>query len=555
MKSICKYIMMGALALSTASCSDFLDTVPHDALSPSTTWQTSDDANKFLTGIYDGWEYGDQLLYWDCASDFGYNNFSWEGLRPMGDGSMTASNVGWSLYDFGHIRRVNEFLANIDKCEFSDESAREDMKAQARFIRAYKYFRMNWNYGGVPIIDSYTSAEEAQVPRKSEAEVKSYIESELDDLVNSINTTPASRGRIAKGAALALRMREALYYEDWATAKDRAEKIIALGQYELDKDFSNLFTVSGQDSKEIILAVQYITGTKSLYTVGQMYNNADGGWSSMVPTYAVIDNYEMANGLTTSEEGSGYDETHPFNNRDPRLGMTVIYPGRNYTASDGSIAIYNTLDQTINGSTNANYMTQADNASKTGLTWAKYLDPITQYTTGIWDTNCCPIVFRYAEVLLTYAEASNELNGPSDTKIYDYLDMLRERVGMPAVDRNKYNTQAKLRELIRRERGAELAGEGLRRDDILRWKDTSGNMVASTVLNCILERKVGTVSMDSSVPEGERAIIELNADAKRLKIEERKFNTYNRYLPIPQSSIDANTNLTQNEGYAPKEGC
>lgn len=547
---------MGALALSTASCSDFLDTVPHDALSPTSTWQTSDDANKFLTGIYDGWEGGDVLLYWDCGSDFGYNNFSWEGLRPIGDGSMTASNVGWSLYSFSHIRRVNEFLANVDKCEFSDESAREDMKAQARFIRAYKYFRMNWNYGGVPLIESYTSAEEAQVARNSEAEVKNYIETELDDLVKSINTTPSERGRIGKGAALALRMREALYYEDWATAKDRAEQIINLGQYQLDPDFSNLFTVAGQSSSEIILALQYITGTYSLYTVGQMYNNADGGWSSMVPTYAVVDNYEMANGMTIDEEGSGYDATHPFKDRDPRLGMTVIYPGRDYTASGGSTEIFNTLDQTVNGSTNANYMTQADNCSKTGLTWAKYLDPITQYSTGIWDTNCCPIVFRYAEVLLTYAEASNELNGPSDTKIYDYLDMIRERVGMPAVDRTKYNTQAKLRELIRRERGAELAGEGIRRDDILRWKDTSGNMVASTVLNGRLERRVGTVSMDSSTPEDERATINTNATDKELLIETRVFNTYNRYLPIPQSSIDANPNLTQNSGYeADDSGC
>lgn len=541
---------MGALALTMASCSDFLDTVPSDALSPSTTWKDATDAEKFLTGCYDGWETGDYLLYWDCGSDYGYNNFSWEGLRPIGDGSLSANSVGWSLYDFTQIRRVNEFLANVDNCEFTDETSREDMKAQARFIRAYNYFKMNWNYGGVPIIDSYSSAAEAQVARNSESEVKKFVESELDDLVNSINEKPAARGRIAKGAALALRMREALYYEDWATAMDRAQKIIDLGQYSLDADYSNLFTVSGQTSSEIILAVQYILNTKTLYTVGQMYNNGEGGWSSMVPTYNLVDTYEMANGMTIDEEGSGYDATHPFKDRDPRMAMTIIYPGRNYTKSGGSTAIFNTLDQTIDGSKNSNYYSAADNASKTGLTWAKYLDPITQYTGGIWATNCCPIVFRYAEVLLSYAEASNELNGPSDSKIYDYLDMVRARAGMPAVDRNKYSTQETLRELIRRERSVELAGEGVRRDDILRWKDSkTGKMVAETVLNGRLERRVGTVNMDSSVPEGERATINTAATADQLLVETRSFESYNRYLPIPQSSIDANLNLTQNTGY------
>lgn len=553
MKSICNYIILGALALTTASCSDFLDTVPNDALSPSTTWKDETDADKFLTGCYDGWETGDYLLYWDCGSDYGYNNFSWEGMRPIGDGSLSANNVGWSLYDFDHIRRVNEFLANVDNCEFSDESTREDMKAQARFIRAYRYFQMNWNYGGVPIISNYQSAEEAQVARNSEIEVKEYVESELDDLVKTINEKPAARGRIAKGAALALRMREALYYEDWATAKDRAEQIINMGQYNLDSDYSNLFNVAGQSSNEIILAVQYIENTYALYTVGQMYNNGEGGWSSMVPTYNLVDTYEMSNGMTIDEEGSGYDATHPFHNRDPRLAMSIIYPGRNYTKSGGATAIFNTLDQYIGESKNSNYYTAADNASKTGLTWAKYLDPITQYS-NIWSTNCCPIVFRYAEVLLSYAEASNELNGPSDTKIYDYLDMIRTRVGMPVVDRTKYNTQEKLRELIRRERSVELAGEALRRNDILRWKDTSGKMIAETVMNGRLDRRVGTVNMDSSIPEGERATINTEASADQLLIETRKFNTYNRYLPIPQESIDAsNKNLVQNSGYTKKE--
>lgn len=547
MKRFKNYIVLGMAALLGTSCSDFLDVTPKDALSPSTTWQTETDAEKFAIGCYDGWEDGGSLLYFDCGSDFGYNNFSWEGYRPWGDGTLTAASPGASLYSFTTIRRCNTFMENIDAIPFTEEATKNDLIAQIRFLRAYQYFKMNWWYGGVPIIDNYESAQEAQVPRNTEEEVRTFVEQELDEITPMLNATPAERGRVAKGAALALRMREALYYEDWATAKDRAQQIIDLGQYSLDPDYENLFTVAGQSSPEIILAVQYVENTKGLGTIGQMYNNGDGGWSSIVPTHNLIDTYEMSNGLTIDETGSGYDATHPFANRDPRLAMTVCYPGQDYVKLDGTSAIFNTLDQQLDGSANANYMTSADNASKTGLTWNKYLAPITQYA-DIWSTSASPIVFRYAEVLLTWAEAENELNGPS-AEVYNKLNQIRTRVGMPEVDQAKYGTKETLRELIRRERGVEFAGEGIRRADIVRWKDASGKMVAETVLNGTLNRRVGTVSMDASVDPELRATIDVNAAASDILIENRKFAAHNRYFPIPQTSIDKNPQLTQNDGY------
>ena len=547
MKRFKNYIVLGMAALLGTSCSDFLDVTPKDALSPSTTWQTETDAEKFAIGCYDGWEDGTQLLYFDCGSDYGFNNFSWEGYRPWGDGTLTATNTGASLYSFTTIRRCNTFMENIDAIPFTDEATKNDLIAQVRFLRAYQYFKMNWWYGGVPIIDNYESAEEAQVPRNTEEEVRTFVEQELDEITPMLNATPAERGRVAKGAALALRMREALYYEDWATAKDRAQQIIDLGQYSLDPDYENLFTVAGQSSPEIILAVQYIENTKGLGVIGQMYNNGDGGWSSVIPTHNLIDTYEMENGLTIDEAGSGYDPVHPFANRDPRLAMTVCYPGADYINSNGVTAVFNTLDTQIDGADNANYMTSADNASKTGLTWNKYLAPITQYA-DIWSTSACPIVFRYAEVLLTWAEAENELNGPS-AEVYNKLNQIRTRVGMPEVDQAKYGTKETLRELIRRERGVEFAGEGIRRADIVRWKDASGKMVAETVLNGTLERRVGTVSMDASVDPELRATITVDAPATEKFIETRKFAAHNRYFPIPQTSIDKNPQLTQNNGY------
>ena len=499
MKNIKFYILTGFAALALTSCNDFLTTVPKDAMSPSSTWKTQDDVSKFLTGCYDGWEDGGALLYWDCGSDFGYNNFPWEGFRNIGNGSFTPSNPGWSFYSFTLIRRVNTLLENAEKATFSSDAVKKDILAQARVIRAYRYFVMNMCYGGVPIIGNYTTAQEAQVPRAC------------------------------------------LYWGKLQEAKDAAQQIIDLGQYSLEPNYANLFKVSGQNSKEIILATQYLSGTYSL-SIGHLYPNGDGGWSSIVPTQQCVDNYEMANGMTIDEAGSGYDPTHPFHGRDPRLAMSIIYPG-----CDWNGRVFNSLDKKINGSDNADYPTNADNASKTALSWRKYLDPISQYG-DIWDTNCSPIVLRYADVLLTWAECENELNGPS-AEVYNKINQVRNRVGMPNVDQAKYNTKEKLRELIRRERGSEFAGEGQRRWDILRWTTSDGKMVAEKVLNGTLSRITGTLVNSSTKDSSDPTMRATITPGATEVIETRTFKDYNKLFPIPQSNIDNNPKLEQNPGY------
>ncbi|MCD8310367.1 MAG: RagB/SusD family nutrient uptake outer membrane protein [Prevotellaceae bacterium] len=538
MKRIMTYLLSVITLTAITSCSDYLDTTPYDSLSPSLTWQTEDDAQSFLIGCYDGWADSYELLYLDCASDYGYNNFSWEGWTFIGNGLMTASNGTYAdnLYDFTMIRRCNTFLANIDGVEFTDQAKKNDMIGQVKTIRAYEYFDKNWWFGGVPLIENFSTAEEAQVPRNSEEEVKQFVYDEIDEAINLLYDAPKARGYIAKGTALAVKMRSALYYGDYNRVVDAAKAIMNLGLYQLESDYANLFLVSGQDSKEIINAVQYIENLYTLYTIGQMYNNGEGGWSSIVPTQNLIDAYEMADGQTI-DESSDYDPTHPFYNRDPRMAKTVVYPGMYWNGS-----VYNTLDQTIGGAANSNYPTAADNSSKTSLTWAKYLGTGIDYYSDMWDTNACPIIFRYAEVLLSYAEAENELNGPSAT-VYDLVNQVRRRAGMPDVDQGKYGTQEKLRELIRRERGVEFAGEGLRRADILRWKDSSGNILATTLMNGTLSRITGTVN-DAEADETLRATVTGTA-----AIETRIFNSYHRYFPIPQDAIDKNPNLTQNPGY------
>lgn len=534
MKRILVYILSGMAILGT-SCSDFLDTAPVDALSPATTWKTETDAEKFLVGCYDGWADETGILYWDCASDFGFNFHAHEGWREIGAGTMTPTGNVANYYSFGMIRRCNDFIENIEGVAFADAAKKNDMIGQVKTIRAYQYFTMNWLYGGVPIIDSYETAEEAIVPRNTEAEVKEFIYKELDAAIPLLNDAPKASGYIAKGTALALKMRTAMFYSDFQIAKEAAKAIMNLGQYELDPSFENLFTLAGQGSKEIIAAVQHDENLYSNWMFATMYNNGDGGWSSMVPTQNLIDTYEMSNGLTKEESGSGYDSNHPFANRDPRMAMTVLYPGMDWNGG-----ILNTLDKEIDGKANPNN-NGANNCSKTRLTWGKYLNPMDQYG-DIWSTNGQPIIFRYAEVLLSYAEAENELNGPS-AEVYGLLNQVRNRVGMPNVDQAKYGSKDQLRKLIRRERAVELAGEGLRRLDIIRWKDTSGKMVAETVLNAPLMAILGTINYDESDPTMRAEITGSEL------VENRVFKPYHRYLPIKLSALEKNPKLVQNEGY------
>lgn len=330
MNNLYKYLLAGLLTAGSVSCSGFLDTAPRNQLSQKTAWKTPEDAEKFLVGCYDGWESGGTILYMDCLSDFGFSFHAHEGFRSIGNGTMSPTSPGASFYGYGTIGRCNLLLKQIEEIPNMPEAQKKRIIAEAKVIRAYQYFTMNFLYGGVPIIELPQNADEARLPRKTEAEVRAYIAKDLDEAIPDLEAN-VTRGRLGKGAALAIRMREALYYGDWEVAKAKAKEIIDLNVYSLEPSYQKLFTIDGQGSAEIIAAVQYLETVKPHYTsIGSMLNNSVGGWSSMVPTANLINLYEMKTGLTTDESGSGYDATHPFKDRDPRMAMTVCYPGANY---------------------------------------------------------------------------------------------------------------------------------------------------------------------------------------------------------------------------------
>lgn len=561
-----KKIISLALCLAGAgtftSCDDFFELYPKDQLTTSTYWNTAADAEAAVTAAYNWWVnnyIGSKFIFYeDSYSDIGFNYTNASNMRNMGRGSVSPSATPnyWKQYEI--IRRCNFVIENIDRIPATaiTEKEKNDYLAQVRAIRGYSHAYLATWYGDAVIMDFVPeTAEDANIAREPEAKVKEFAMNDLIWSAENINEKPLEKGRIAKGTVLSMIARFNLLWGNYQDALDAANKVVALGQYELDKDFLNMFSIAGQNSKEIICTYEHVKTTYAYSDVIRFYNNADGGWASFVPTQNMVDMFEMADGKQIGEPGSGYDPVHPFANRDPRLKNTVIYSGLDWMGRNNVPRIFNTLDKNLpNGSVNKDYYTAADNASHTGMLWAKYLYPNqAQYSTSMNDDGLCPIIFRYAEILLTKAECLVELNQDLQEAM-NIVDQLRLRGGHIAVDRSKYNTQAKVRELVRRERTIELAGEGFRFEDIVRWDayDASGAKTGKKVVEIVMPgdllRLCGTVNYDEPDPD-KRMVVNLKATREDRLVEVRYFDKKQLLLPIPQAEMDANPKLVQNAGY------
>ncbi len=544
------------------SCDDLFDLYPKDQLTTSTFWNTSDDADAAVTAAYNWWVnnyVGSKFVFYeDSYSDIGFNYTNASNMRNMGRGSISPAAVPnyWRQYET--IRRCNFVIENIDRipAEKITEAQKNDFLAQVRAIRGYSHAYLATWYGDAVIMDFVPqTAEEAKIPREPVAKVKEFAMNDLIWSAEHINEKPAKKGRIAKGAVLSMIARFHLLWGNYQEALDAANKVTALGQYDLDTDFLKIFSMAGQASKEIICTYEHVKTTSAFTDVIRFYNNADGGWASFVPTQNMVDMFEMADGKQITEAGSGYDPVHPFYHRDPRLKNTIIYSGQDWMGRNNVPRIFNTVDKTLpGGAVNKDYYTAADNASHTGMLWAKYLRPNqSQYSTSMNDDGLCPIIFRYAEILLTKAECLVELNQDLPEAM-NIIDRLRLRGGHIAIDRAKYDTQAKVRELVRRERTIELAGEGFRFEDIVRWDAydangaKTGKKVVETVMAGDLFRLCGTVDYNEPDPD-RRLIVNLNAPREDRLVEVRYFDKKQLLLPISQAEMDANPQLVQNQGY------
>ncbi len=566
--------VIAALSLIVTSCSDFLDRAPKDALSPSTFWQSEDDAYLALIGTYNGlnniyhnghWT-GYNCIMMDALSDNLFDYFSWEGYNVLTTGNITPSNngVAGSFFNFSDIRACNEYLENEGNINWSTSGLEDQYKAEVRTIRALLYlYRTNW-YGDFPLITKTMSLEDSyNQARTPVAEVHKFIESELKDCINALPTrAQVTQGRICKEFAQGLLMRYYLWNSDYADARTYAKAIVDEGNLSLANDYKSMFEVANQYDNETIFDFSFVANTdRDLYGNPFVANGALGGWSSIVPTVDLMDEFECTDGKTI-DKSDLYDPTHPFLNRDPRLRVTMVYPGQVYTGyTDSQNGCYNSLSPTINGNNNLDYWNNAGNASKSGLQLGKYFLASNVTPSGLSHMSAHFKVMRYAEVLLTLAECDIEL-GNLDEGV-KYLNMVRRRAGMPDV---AVTDQETLRAQVRRERRVELAGEGLRREDMVRWRvDANGKWVASGGTPYIVwkfQHNYCIEHLDGYIEDYKDANGDWVAhvtgrtggghNAPQTAFARENFETFtakNIYWPISQSTIDTNPALTQTEGY------
>ena len=528
-----KNIILALLCATVlVGCSDFLNRGPGDELSPNTFWKTEKDAKVNLVGCYANFESGWTLTYLDCASDNAYNFHKHEGYTVLGNSSMSASDPGANWFNFDGIHACNEYLEKQDQVNFTTEGLKEQYEAEVRSIRAYLYFIRTQLYGDFPLfVKNFTTPEEAKVERTAKAEVDKFIEAELKDVIDVLPDKNES-GRFNKAAAQALLMRFYLYNNQYEAALKVAQRIKGYSMPNLSYEES--FLLENIHNSEMILTRDYVMDTQS-FNFTAFLPNSLGGWSSVVPTQSLVDSYEMADGKTIEEAknlGEFYEE-NPYINRDPRLRASIVYPGQNYEG-----AIFDPLNPK-----SSDYYSNANNATKTGYNFKKFYSNLEQFGHEFWNTGQCFPIFRYAEVLLTIAECKVELN-QLDNDLYEAMDAVRLRAGMPKVDRTKYNTQDSLRDLVRRERRVEFAMEGLRRFDVIRW-GIGEDVMKGQLMSC----PYGVVNHNEVVDSTTGDVsVTLNLPAKL--IEDRMFEKgKSELLPIPQTKRDKNKLLKQNPGY------
>lgn len=528
MKSM-KYIITAAacLLISVSSCKkDALDKQPTDASSSATYWKTETNAVQAVNNVYrylgDFWD----RIFISGATD---DSFAWSNwpsdILYVGNGTATSSTGVFSHYwgnFYKMIGAANNVLDNISKVSGMSDEMRNRLIGESRFLRAYAYQQLIGMYGDVPLVTHVQPISEFMVARTPRAQVAAFIVKELDTAAGFLPASyaaAADAGRITKGAAMALKARTYLYEGDWANAATAAQDVMTLGAYHIDSDYLSLFNGTNKDSKEIILSGRYIAETYANGTATWVGGPSIGGWSEITPVQSLVDEYECTDGNTIASSPL-YSAARPFENRDPRLKLTVVVPGVVVNGTTIDVTAPNSIDGL-----------SKNNASFTGYYYKKYIPAV---ISGNYDNNSSNdiVLIRYAEILLTYAEAKVE-SGAVDQSVYDAINLVRQRTGvnMPPVTAAKAATQAALRTIIRRERRVEFPLEDNRLFDIRRWK------IAETVMNGNVYGILNNYNTD-------------RADyGSHVLVEKRSFSNRDYLFAVPQNEIDLNKSLVQNPGW------
>jgi starch-binding outer membrane protein, SusD/RagB family len=561
-------LLFGVLLLGIASCSDYLDTVPGDKYDDNAIWSSSTLVEGFVYNIYNGIPYPYQWYMSASLVDeaIPYQNDGiitkvvTSTLTPEDQGAFVSNwalcmeNWYWKSA-YSNIRACNLFLSKIDDTSFTDSSEKQQLIGEVHFLRAYFYYLLMTQYGGVPLIDKVMNVGDSyEVARNTFAETIDFIIADLDAAVaDSKLSSQTDKNRATEGAVYALKSRVLLYaasdlhhstswqngyahpelvgyttdnqQELYKEAKAAAEKVMNMGTYSLynaytDKavNFQQLFLKMTSDEQIFITTYDKVNihyyGTDWLAWV--CGTPSYGGFALNQVTANLADAFENSDGTTFNITTQASD---PFSNRDPRFEATVLHNGSSWYYNNNGTLTATTIDLSEYGADS--YYTPY---GVTGYYIKKFIsitDGDNTYYYGARQPQPY-IQIRYAEVLLNYAEACLGIGGSTEeANARSAMNLIRKRAGMPDVT----DTGSALLARYRNERRVELAWEGHRLWDVRRWMIGAQGYVNA------------------------RGMFYDYSTYSEFDYQTRAWNNSHYLIPIPRTEINKDSKLIQNPGY------
>ena len=559
-------ILLTSLGLLACN-NDFLDREPLDKISSASVYNDEALAQAYINntigrlpfGIsgqkWDGDGYGQYPCIIASITDEARAKSGWVvNNAVIINGNITPTNSGglgiWASA-YRTIRQSNEIILGMETSPLKDEFKAFAI-AQARYVRAFTYFDLARRYADVPLITIPQSVndQDLAVPQTSREEIYTFVINELTAIAPDLPTlSKIGSSGVSKQAAIALASRTALYAEKWQAAASFADQLITGTDNDglaLYNDYRGLFLSVGNNVETIFekqTLPPLVGNSFGLYNWPVRWRTDWGGQTN--PSQELVDAFQMKNGLPISDPTSGYDPNNPYANRDPRLAASVFYHGSEFSEIQplkGEPFIDMEWNNGNEGPGDPGKFHGA--ASITGYLVKKFVNPADGFSPQEDRSVSSWQELRFAEVLLIYAEAANEADGPSN-KVYDAINKIRTRAGMPDVPAGLSKEQ--MRDYIRHERRIEFVFENHRWWDLIRWG------TADEVLN-------------GYVPHGVKVERKANAPSKadQPQLFDPQFLKYTIFelqgrdqvfpqsyfkQPIPQGELDKNTNLKQNPGY------
>ena len=554
-----KNLLLALFVALASGCSDMLDIKPTSFISDEAIWEDKVLIDKFVANTY-----GSMLCGFNrCTAGFGQNwSMSWAGnmdsatddfasvsdspiYTQLNKDAITAQSCPFVseiwIQEYLVIRKCNTIIERVAGVDDKVLTAKEKLRidAEARFLRAFCYFDLGRTFGKAPLILKAQNLEEdLLVAPSSFAEIVEFVKDECDLYADNLPLTypEEEAGHATKGAFLALKSRALLYLasplnsEDdarkWDDAAVAAQAVMDLHVYELYKVGETPYRSMEFDktaaNKEVIFERRFSfpEAPHNIHMMWSLDAEDAGSWNGLYPTQNLVDAYETIDGkLIDDPTNTMYDAQDPYSNRDARFYQSIIYNGSTWETYLMSM-VTNTVDPSKNGSCKPRL-----GKARCGYGPKKFieeLDPSTNIYGGYAQSNNWPY-FRYAEVLLNYAEAKNESLSVPDESVYNAVNEVRARSNQPNLPTGL--SKEEMRKRIKNERRVELLLEEHRFYDLRRWKD--GNVLAEPIMGMNIYNNNITLKSEIS------------------KVEDRVFTGEHYYLPIPLSEQEKNPLLKE----------